>query len=376
MKIGIITLPLHTNYGGILQAYAMQIILKRMGHDAIHLQPKISFPSIHPWWKMPFVWVKRILRKYIGGNKDVQIFENPYRWAWIHTTRFTAPFIESHLSCRYLDSHEWHSIDNRHYDALVIGSDQVWRPKYAMPIERYFGNFIDKHSIKRIAYAASFGTDENEYSPEQQAECSRLLQQFDAVSVREQSAVAICKERFGTDAQHVLDPTMLLTSADYETLVNKVGTPHHSGNLMTYILDRTEATDAFVERICVQKRLTAFRTNSRVEDPHAPLAERIQPPVESWLRGFMDAEYVITDSFHACVFSILFHKPFICIGNNSRGLSRFHSLLKLFSLEDRLINIERLEDFQDKAIDWAAIDATINTKRKESMQFLSMGLHS
>lgn len=72
-----------------------------------------------------------------------------------------------------------------------------------------------------------------------------------------------------------------------------------------------------------------------MEDWSAPLAERIQPPVEQWLRGFMDAELVVTDSFHACVFSILFHKPFVVVGNKERGLARVKSLLKMFGLEER-----------------------------------------
>lgn len=63
----------------------------------------------------------------------------------------------------------------------------------------------------------------------------------------------------------------------------------------------------------------------------------IQPSVEKWLRAFMDARFVITDSFHACVFSILFHKPFIVMGNEYRGNTRFDSLLNMFGLTDRLV---------------------------------------
>ena len=83
--------------------------------------------------------------------------------------------------------------------------------------------------------------------------------------------------------------------------------------------------------------LTPFRVNSKANGLHASIRERIQPPVEAWLRGFYDAEFVVTDSFHACVFSIIFGKPFIVIGNKDRGMARFESLLKMFGLENRMI---------------------------------------
>lgn len=70
MKIAIITLPLNTNYGGILQAYALQTVLQRMGHDVQHLQPKVEFHPLHPVWKMPFVWSKRLLGNVLGESGD------------------------------------------------------------------------------------------------------------------------------------------------------------------------------------------------------------------------------------------------------------------------------------------------------------------
>ena len=109
-----------------------------------------------------------------------------------------------------------------------------------------------------------------------------------------------------------------------------------------------------------------FRINSKVEDKTAPIAERIQPPVEQWLRGFHDAEFVVTDSFHACVFSILFHKPFFVVGNKKRGLSRFTSLLGLFRLENRLISTAAETDSLETAIPWNNIETTLNILRQKS----------
>jgi hypothetical protein len=86
------------------------------------------------------------------------------------------------------------------------------------------------------------------------------------------------------------------------------------------------------------------------------LEKRIQPPVESWLRAFYDSEFIVTDSFHACVFSILFHKQFLVIGNKDRGLARIHSLLSMFGLEDRLTSDTCIDINRMKTIDYDRVD--------------------
>jgi len=95
------------------------------------------------------------------------------------------------------------------------------------------------------------------------------------------------------------------------------------------------------------------------------------PPVEEWIRGFIDAEFVVTDSFHGTVFSILFNKPFVSIGNKGRGLSRFTSLLKMFKLENRLIfNSEYCNLDNLNSIDWERTNSILRDKREKSLRFL------
>ena len=148
---------------------------------------------------------------------------------------------------------------------------------------------------------------------------------FDAVSVRESSAVELCEKHFDTSAMHVLDPTMLLDTSDYIKLFEEANTPQSPGSLMCYILDENKEKQEVISCIEQTLHLKSFSVNSKYEVADAPLEERIQPSVEAWLRGFNDAEFVITDSFHACVFSILFEKPFIVYGNKNRGMARFNS---------------------------------------------------
>lgn len=370
MKIGIVTLPLHTNYGGLLQAYALQTALRRMGYDVEHLQLPADYSEFHPLWKMPLVYCMRALRKYIGGEYNIPIFTHPLKWI----RKNTDAFIASNIHPRYLSGKEWNEQLANEYDAIVFGSDQIWRPIYAYPIEKYFGSFLGDSKIRRISYAASFGTEDNEYSDEQIALCRKLLSQFCAVSVREKSAVLICKERFGVQAEHVLDPTMLLSKKDYIDLFKQSNTPKSEGTLAVYVLDDNQQIDDFIKKQSLQQGLTPFRINSKVENHKAKLSERQQPPVERWLRAFHDAKFVITDSFHACVFSILFHKPFICIGNKNRGMSRFHSLLSDFSLCDRLVEINDIGKYEEKEIDWPFVDNVLAQKREDAFRFLNLVL--
>ena len=340
MRIGILTLPLHTNYGGILQAYALQTVLEWMGHDVV----VIDTPNVKPSPSL-MTLCKRIIKRLLGKHVGV-IYEWKHNKEYPIISQHTQPFVDKYIHRKIVSSPT--ELQEKDFDAIVVGSDQIWRPKYYGKIENAYLSFAKKWNIKRIAYAASFGTDDWEYTHKQTIECGNLLKMFDAVSVRESSAVNLCKEHFGVDVQHVLDPTMLLDKEDYIRLIEAANTPKSKGTLLNYILDETPEKRTLIEQIAKDKGLVPFRVNSRVEDHNAPLEERIQPPVEQWLRGFYDAEFVVTDSFHACVFSILFNKPFVVIGNKERGMARFNSLLRLFNLESRIIvNFDDFKSLSD-----------------------------
>ena len=363
MKIGILTLPLHTNYGGILQAYALQTVLERMGHEVCLIEKKRK-PFRLPLWKAPLVYGKRVL-KNLAGHPYPIFYEQKVNREEPITRQNTDLFIKRYIKRRIVN--DFSELKESDFDAIVVGSDQIWRPKYFNGnIEDAYLKFAEGWNIKRIAYAASFGTDEWEYTAAQTKECAQLLKQFDAVSVREASGVDLCRKHFGVEAQHVLDPTMLLSAEDYIRLFETAGTPKSPGTLLCYILDETPEKATLIERIAKERKLATFRINSKVEDKTAPITERIQPPVEQWLRGFHDAELVVTDSFHACVFSILFHKPFFVAGNKKRGLSRFTSLLGMFGLEDRLISTVTEADSFETEIQWDSIDTPLDTLRQKS----------
>lgn len=371
MRIGILTLPLHTNYGGILQAYALQTVLERMGHD-VSLIEKRREPLKLPLWKAPLSYGKRILKNMLGHPFPIFYEQKVNRETPIirqYTDKFIAQYIKRRIVNDYTDVYE------NDFDAIVVGSDQIWRPKYFPNIETAYLDFTEGWNIKRVAYAASFGTEEWEYNERQTRECGRLLQNFDAVSVREKSGIDLCRDHFNVQAIHVLDPIMLLEPKDYIKLCEAAGTPKSSGTLLTYILDEAPEKTALIEKVAKDKGLVPFFVNSsKVDYPKASLKERIQPPVEQWLRGFYDAEFIVTDSFHACVFSILFNKPFLVIGNAARGMSRFTSLLSTFGLEDRLIDCNSSIDSKTDNIQWNKVMTLLDYNRKRSRDFLSSQL--
>ncbi len=371
MKIAILTLPLHTNYGGILQAYALQTTLECMGHTVVVLDSD-KHPNIRPWYLRPLVWGYYAILKYVK-HRNVEIFPEKKMMKgyqeYLITSQNTQKFVDNHINRRTYKSLS--EIKPNEFDVIVVGSDQVWRVKYFFGkcIKNAYLDFTKGWNIKRIAYAASFGTDEWEYSPTQTEECKRAISLFDAVSVREDAGVALCKKYFGIDAKHVLDPTMLLSKEDYESLVDDTNSKPSEGDLLTYIIDETPEKVAIVDKISRIKGLKPYRVNSNFENLSADVNERIQPPVEQWLRGFMEAKFVVTDSFHACVFSIIFSKPFVVIGNEQRGVSRFKSLLGMFGLEDHLV-LQRKLDMNKDYMSSPSVYEILNQKKEESVKFL------
>lgn len=372
MKIGIVTLPLHTNYGGILQAYALQTVLERLGHQTEILQ--VQRPRKLPYHRMPQIYAKRFIDKFVLQHSNTRFFEEQW-WNKEGTSamrKYTNLFLNKYLHLRLM--HSIKEVQPTDYDGYVVGSDQVWRKvyfKYMMhtSICDAFLRFAKNWEVKRIAYAASFGTDTLKYTDKETNQCRALLQQFDAVTVREYSAVELCKQKLGTDATHVLDPTMLLTTYDYQALFEEAKIPKNNGNMHCYILKHTAENQKLISSIAHDRGLKTFSVLIPVNPQVKDATELAQPPVEQWLRAFYDSEYVVTDSFHACVFSILFRKQFVVYGNESRGMARFHSLLSVFGLENRLVyNYEQYKKLTP--IDYNAVYEKLDVWRNRSLKIL------
>jgi hypothetical protein len=376
MKIAILTQPLHTNYGGLLQAFALQKVLKSMGHEVLIVNLPFRLTTFA---KLRGI-AKRTVKKYLLRQKNSQpIFIvrptlSEKKLISQHTNRFIQENIQTTFEIPFVE--KLYRLKKYHFDAYVVGSDQVWRPQYSPGISDFFLDFLGKDKqTRRISYAASFGVDNWEFSRKQTEKCKKLAQRFDAISVREDSGVRLCKEYLGTNATHLVDPTLLLNKEDYIELIHMDIIPERKDSVMVYILDKSKQKDAIVQKV-VQHFNLSFNSVMSERNFSGEAREFINdcvvPPVSHWIKGFIDASYVVTDSFHGTVFSIIFNKPFIVIANKERGITRFTSLLTLFGLGNRLVSsVDQLStEFLSNPIDFSTVNKIKAEQQTKSQIFL------
>lgn len=384
MRILILTQPLRNNYGGLLQAYALQQILKSMGHDVV--TDRDGIVRNLSLWNRTLHFIYHAIRFYI--LKDYRYY--PYRYLFpsfnrekkaqktisINMKRFVDTYIDT--VDFFTENVESLSDKVKYYDAIVVGSDQVWRAPMS-DIPTYFLSFTKGIQIKRVAYAASFGTDHlSEYSKAEIGIALECIKLFNAVSVREETGIRLCRDYLKTNAVHVLDPTMLLNKNDYLKLIEDEDRSCSQDILLTYILDRTPEKSIIIEKISNFLHLSPcengpIKTFSNIVENNA--SECIYPSISKWLAGFRDAQFVVTDSFHGTVFSILFNKPFVAILNPERGSSRFVSLLSMLHLEHRMIYIDgELSKSLLSPIDYSQINKILDDWKYKSIDYLQQWL--
>lgn len=387
-KIALLTLPLHSNYGGILQCYALQTVLERMGCEVtvLNRQPKKPMSLVLLFLLRCVSMFKCMFRRYLLGEKEWRVqkpwdsFYMPYRAKAMlgGNPRFLQAFVREHIHQTkplYSSQELGQAAEEGQFDSFVVGSDQVWREQYAPEITDYFLGFLpDSDRRPKVAYAASFGLERVGISDEKLERCRQLSQKFTSVSVREQSAVRLAKEVLDMDARWVLDPTMLLSAEDYKFASRS--TEKSWAGVVTYILDGNEIDSQVVRDVSNSLFLPVEAISLCPLDKNGFPA--VMFPVEWWLNSFAQADFVVTDSFHGCVFSIIYRKPFIAIANGERGIDRFKSLLGYFGLQDRLVF--SMEDYRQKRsallapIDFAPVAEKLAQAQETSLAFLREAL--
>lgn len=379
MKIGILTQPLIGNHGGILQNYALQVILRDLGHDVYTIDRDYPQKSLY---KKTGSVLKRTFQWFFNRNIYIRSWqtENEKNIISKNAQDFVDKYI--HKTKRIVTTRELKKIHQQYkFDAYIVGSDQVWRPKYSPCLINYFLDFLQNdNSVKKISYAASFGVDYWEFTKKQTVECRRLIKTFNAISVRENSGIHLCKEYLKVSAIRLLDPTMLLQKDSYVQLVEECNTPLSKGNMLIYFLDKTKEKQMLANRISKSKKLIPFdvmpeeyfNLNNRKQD----INNCVFPPVTKWIRAFMDAEFIITDSYHGTIFSIIFGKSFLTIGNSQRGMTRFETLLSTFSLQHRLIfDTEiNLDTILDNNINYEVVYEILNKEKGKCLNFINDNL--
>lgn len=354
MKIGILTFHYAHNYGAVLQAFALLSKLKELGHDAYIIDRRPDYTGIIRWI------YHHVSYKHV--------------WGWlkfdIHVNRLLQPKTKRYDS-QVLFKRDFSS---NHLDAVIVGSDQVWRWNWRMVGLNYFLDFTTGKQVRKIAYAASFGCPEWNDNPENTKKVKELLNDFYAISVRETEGCAILKKVFGLDSHLVLDPTLLYDRRFYEQTLslpprrdnNKVvsvmlSQPELSLKIRTWAKDKnlrhTELYSTFYE--C--KQLIGGNTDFHWQ--------HVTP--SRWLEEIQSARYVITNSFHATVFCILFGKQFAALKYAKGGSGRIETLLQNLSLENRLLfDVDDIEAIIDSPIDYTSVYENLGKLREESINYL------
>lgn len=363
--VTVLTHELGANYGGILQAFALQKALVVFG----------KIPSTS-WIEPGSSLVRRVRRSLSASLKSRSVVViTPSIDKTIQSN--TDIFLKTHLNiAASISPHAYKNKSLLKTHSIVVGSDQVWRKAYVNPV-LYMLGFVTDQRISRISYAASFGKDDlKEYNDDEVKKTADLSRSFAGLSVRETSGVGIIKKYWKSENGLVhIDPTLLLKRSIYTDLADN-DTQASAGDIFVYVLDRSDYNNRIITSINnVQKGVTFELLPEKLSFYMTLPRNRSRlalPGVNQWLRSFIDAKYVITDSFHGTVFSIIFNKPFIAIGNKNRGLARFTSLLQVFGLEDRLVTSaeEVTEDLIRKPIDWVSVNAKIKSEQKRSFDYL------
>ena len=359
-KIGILTIYDLSNYGNRLQNYASVKYLEIMG---------IQADSLLVDYKSFTMCAKLVIRKLRGAKpvKDCNLIQEStehislleplerkrYELFREFTYKYIPPSYYKCLGC-------FVPLKLRKYDAFLVGSDQVWNPNINQAKEWAFLGFAPRR--KRIAWCASFGCDN---ITDKNVICN--LNKIYSFSVREEAGAKIIKDLTGRDATVLVDPTMLLTQEEWRK-VSKKPIGAKEGYILTYFLSpKCDEAKAKLEENRGDKEVYELLNS---DDKVAGTAG---PSEFLWL--FDHADLILTDSFHACVFSFLFNKPFIVYDRNwdkENMNSRLETLLSKFHLERKYVNSGLDNDIWEH--DYSEGYVQLEIERQKAVDFLKKAL--
>jgi len=348
-KVGILTFKSEANAGTTFQAYALQTFINKLdGFDAevLHYVTYKRFSNIaFAYGYGPLSWmIRKILafRSYMFNSfQRKNIFFYPQK-----------PLRRNEIA----------KVVNR-YDWIVVGSDQVWNLDLTKHDMTYFLDFVD--GKKKGAYAPSVGMAA--YSNEDQKSIRELLKDFSFIGVREKNAIDIVQPLTSCPVHWSLDPTFLLCKDEWAALAKL---PKKKGYIFELCITKNPEIKIVAESLSQKTALPIIEYGGLRK--RVPSAKRMpHPSADTWLGYLMNADYVITDSFHGVAFSINLNKEFYVIPTGA--VTRMHSVLGLFSLEDRLITEVEELNF-DKKVDWISVNQKLNESRTECKEWLEHNL--
>lgn len=347
--VGILGVWMGCNYGSIMTYYALNQMIESMGYSVL--------------------MIDKIRNERIGRDVELEM---------THSRRFAK---EHYNISPSLTLSEYTKL-NDHCDTFIVGSDQVWNYGISKHSgKKFYLDFADD-SKRKIAYATSFGHGIDFAPDDERKVISGLMKRFDAISMREDDGVRICRDVYGVDSTQVLDPVFMVDPEKvYKPLIDK--STHHEDEpfIAAYILDPTpEKREALLhvsEKLGGIKIINLldglpwlFEENKKKMDLDNCI-ENLQ--VEDWLYYLSNSQFVVTDSCHGASFAMIFRKNFISITNKRRGFSRFKSLSELFGFKNRLVtDVSRImtDDSLFEPLDYNVISVIMEKERDRSYKWL------
>lgn len=342
-KVGIITINDNNNYGNRLQNYAVQEVLKKINVEPITLknEPATNTKNKYLLRKIKSLFNRGSYSKIIGRKECFEDFNR--------NINFSAKKITPYSKLN-------------EYDYFVVGSDQVWNPNFGRLRDVDLLEFTE--SRKKISFSASFGV--SKLSEEYNSKLKKDLKDFKAISVREDAGKEIIEEVVGRkDVQVLVDPTMLLTSKEWDKIAKKPKQLKSNRYILNYFLgELSEERKKEIERIAKENNCEIIN----ILDKNSPF---YQTGPSEFVYLEKNAFLVCTDSFHSCVFAILYDRPFIVFDREDSYVkmnSRLDTLLKKFDLENRWYKAKIIQE-QLKA-DYEEAYNILEDERRKSKRFL------
>ena len=323
MKVGVITFHSANNYGAVLQTWALQKVLRNYNIEAgvIHYHPDIIDRLYDPFKGRQGLAreINKIKQSIV--NKDSVIRYNKY----INFLKENFNLIGDYKTYDQLKSAKMN------LDAYIVGSDQVWNDSHTGGYDPAYLLEFAKEGKKRISYAASIGRDY--FNPKYLDDYKRGLQGLDFISIRERSLIKAVEELVDTPVEVVLDPTMLIEKKDYDEI--KKSATIKERYILVYMIEGNQMMVRFANRISRSLGIPLIQRR-----PAAKLDNELEPFYTADTGEFLglmeNAEYVITNSFHGTVFSIIYNRPFISMLHSDTG-SRTADLLHDLGMESHLL---------------------------------------
>lgn len=360
MKVANITLHAINNYGSVFQTLATEKIFESLGCEVETIDYVRETAQLDSCWKILKhggpgwkIKMKQLALHLLPKSKDKRVERlDDFRQKHLHLTK------RRYLSDKDLEK------ETPEADIYCTGSDQTWNTEIQHGVPRAFFLAFAPVDKKRIAFSASFGISK---LPERdKAEAKELLSKYSAISVREASGKKILDDLGFSDSVQVLDPTLVANPDMWYSLAS----PRiiEQGYILVYQLNSNDAFVKYVNEFASHKGLHVVHVRLRKEAINNCTFMPDCSPGDL-LSLFKYSSYVITDSFHATVFSLLFHCNFMDI-YPSKFPTRLESILTLTGLQSRHVTDFSRFDYADTAIDYDKVDAILEKERQKSLDFL------